>query len=143
MCVCVCVCVCARARACLVAQSCPTLCDPMDCSSPGSSDNQISQARILEWVAISSSRESSWPRDQTCFSCDSYIGRWILYSGATWEAYIQHQGHFNNCHIVCFSWKSLNWKIISCWILGMSFSHWNLSVPMGNTERELQGSHKD
>ena len=41
----------------LVTQSCPTLCDPMDCSLPGSSVHQILQARILEWVAISSSRD--------------------------------------------------------------------------------------
>ena len=41
---------------CLAAQSCPTLCNPMDCSPPGSSGHGISQARILEWVAISFSR---------------------------------------------------------------------------------------
>ena len=51
------------------AQSCPTLCDPMDCSPPGSSVHGVSQARILEWVAISFSRGSSWFRDQTCVSC--------------------------------------------------------------------------
>ena len=48
-----------------VAQWCPTLCDPMDCSLPGSSLHGILQARVLEWVAISFSRGSSWPRDQT------------------------------------------------------------------------------
>ena len=48
-----------------VAQSCPTLCDPMDCSLPGSSVHGIFQARVLEWVAISFSRESSQPRDWT------------------------------------------------------------------------------
>ena len=48
-----------------VAQSCPTLCDPMDCSRPGSSVHGIFQARILKWVAIPFSRESSQPRDQT------------------------------------------------------------------------------
>ena len=42
-----------------VAQSCPTLCDPIDCSPPGSSVHGILQARILEWVAISFSRGSS------------------------------------------------------------------------------------
>ena len=42
-----------------VAQLCPTLCDPMDCSPPGSSDHGIFQARILEWVAISFARGSS------------------------------------------------------------------------------------
>ena len=47
-----------------VAQSCPTLCDPVDCSPSGSSVRGILQARILEWVAISFSRGSSWPRDQ-------------------------------------------------------------------------------
>ena len=45
----------------LVTQSCLTLCNPTDCSLPGSSVHGISQARILEWVAISSSRGSSWP----------------------------------------------------------------------------------
>ena len=44
------------------------LCDPMDYSLPGSSIHGISQAKILEWVAISFSRGSSQPRDQTCVS---------------------------------------------------------------------------
>ena len=51
-----------------VTQSCPTLCDPMDSSLPGSVCG-ISQAGILGWVAISFSRESSWPRDGTQASC--------------------------------------------------------------------------
>ena len=55
----------------------------MDCSPPGSSDLGILQARILEWVAISSSRGSSRPRDPTCISC---AGRRILYHWATWKA---------------------------------------------------------
>ena len=48
-----------------VAQSCPTLCDPVDCSPPGFSVHGILQARILEWIAISFSRGSSWPRNRT------------------------------------------------------------------------------
>ena len=48
-----------------VAQSCPTLCDPVDCSPPSSSVHGILQARILEWVAISFSRAPSRPRDWT------------------------------------------------------------------------------
>ena len=56
-----CVCVCARTRMCVRAQSCPTLCNPMDCSPPGSSVHGIFQARILEWVAISYSRGFSDP----------------------------------------------------------------------------------
>ena len=51
-----------------VAQSCPTLCDPMDCSPPGSSVHGIFQARELEWAAISFSRGSSRPRDRTWVS---------------------------------------------------------------------------
>ena len=50
---------------CEVAQSCPTLCDPMDCIPSGSSVYGILQARILEWVAISFSRGSSQSRDRT------------------------------------------------------------------------------
>ena len=53
-CVCVCVCVCMRTL--LVAQSCLTLCDLIDCSPPGFSVHEISQVRILKWIAISSSR---------------------------------------------------------------------------------------
>ena len=60
-------------------QSCLTLCDPMDCSSPGSSVYGILQARILEWVAMPSSRASSWSRDQTQVSYISCTGRQVLY----------------------------------------------------------------
>ena len=52
-------------RCCFVAKLCLTLCDPMDWSPPGSSVHGILQRRILEWVAISFSRASSQPRDQT------------------------------------------------------------------------------
>ena len=48
-----------------VAQSCLTLCDPMDCSLSGFSVHGIFQARVLEWIAISFSRRSSRPRDRT------------------------------------------------------------------------------
>ena len=50
---------------CLVTQSCPTLCNPVDCSPPGSSVHGILQARILEGVAMAFYRGSSQPRDQT------------------------------------------------------------------------------
>ena len=53
----------------LVAWFCPTLCDPMDYSLPGSSRHGLLQARILEWVAISFSRRSLQPRDWTQVSC--------------------------------------------------------------------------
>ena len=76
---CVCVCVCARVL------SHVWLCmNSMDSSPPGSSVQWIVQARILEWVAISSSRGSLPARDWTYFSC---IGRWILYHCATWKVW--------------------------------------------------------
>ena len=77
LCVCVCVRMCAR------IQSHLTLCDPRDCGPLGSSVHVIFQARILEWVSISYSRESSQPREQTQVSC---IGRQVLYHCAAWEA---------------------------------------------------------
>ena len=74
---------------CLVTQLCPTLCDPMDCSPQGSSVHGFSQARILEWVAISFSRASSQHRNQTHISCVSCTaGGWILYHCAIWEAHV-------------------------------------------------------
>ena len=65
---------------------CPTLCDPRDCSLPGSSVHGILQTRILEWIVMPSSRGSSWPRDWTHISCISCIGRQTLHHCATWEA---------------------------------------------------------
>ena len=60
-------------------QSCPTLCNPMDCSPPGASVHRILQAILLEQVARLSSRGSSPPRDRTHVSYVSCIGRWVLY----------------------------------------------------------------
>ena len=59
----------------LVAQLCLTLCDPMDCSLPGSSVHGILQARILEWVTMPSSSGYFWRRDRTPVTHVSCIGR--------------------------------------------------------------------
>ena len=75
-----CVCVCSD------AQSCPTLCDFMDYSPPGSSVHGIFQARLWEWVATFYSGKSFQPWD--------LIGRWILYHWATWKA---SSIHFSIC----------------------------------------------
>ena len=64
-------------------KSCPTLYNPMDCSLPGFSIHGIFQARILEWVAISFSRTSSWPRD--CIQVSRTVGSQSLYR-------LSHQG---------------------------------------------------
>ena len=73
----------------MCTQSCPTLCDTMDCSPAGSSVHGVSQARILEWVAISSSRGSSRSRDQTCiwfivFFFNSFIFNWRIIALQYW-----------------------------------------------------------
>ena len=60
------VCVCVYAKS---LQLCLTLCNPRDCSPSGSCVHGILQARMLEWVAMPSSRGSSWPKEQTCVSC--------------------------------------------------------------------------
>ena len=60
-------------------QSGPTVCDLVDCSTPGCSVQGILQAEILEWVAMPSSRGSSRPRNRTHVSYISCIGRWVLY----------------------------------------------------------------
>ena len=72
--------------------SCVWLCNPIDCSPPDSSVHEISQAGILERVAISSSRGSTWAEDQTCISC---IGRQILY------------------HYISYTFN-LNWQVKWC-----------------------------
>ena len=76
-----------------VVKLCPILCDPIDCSLPSSSVHAISQARILEWVAISFSRGSSRPSDQTRVS---YIGRWILHHWATRTSHLKVIQHYRS-----------------------------------------------
>ena len=66
-------------------QSCPTLCDPMDCSLLGSSVHVILQARILEWVAMPSFRRPSQHRDQTLISCVSCIAGGFFTTEPPWN----------------------------------------------------------
>ena len=75
----------------LVSQSCPTLCDPMDCSPLGSSVLGILQARIMEWLAIPFFRGSSQNRDQTWVSC---IADRFFNVRATREAQMLYNQHF-------------------------------------------------
>ena len=79
-------------RCCVVTKLCPTLCNPLECSPLRSSVHGISQAIILEWIAISFFRGSSQPRDETRVSC---IGRRIIHHCATWKAHI-------NCTYILF-----------------------------------------
>ena len=96
-------------------QSCPTLCDPMYCSPPGSSVPGILQARILEWVAMPSSRESSWPRDLTHIPYSSCIDRQVLYHwrhlGIPWIPSIIHKWLI--LHEIYLLVSYIHWFIIS------------------------------
>ena len=81
----------------LVAQSCPILCDPMDCNLPDSSVHGILQARILEWVDISYSRGSSWPRNQIHVS--SIVGRLFIIWATNWFLVKDKPWRLNNVWI--------------------------------------------
>ena len=87
-----------------VTQLCPTLCDPTDCSPPGSSVHGILQARILEWVAISFSRGSSWPRGWTRIS--RIAGR-LLYVGSIFK---NHRDQICGYQTRCKGWGRRHWR---------------------------------
>ena len=85
----------------LVMQSCPTLCNPMFCSPPGSSAHGVLQARILEWVATSFSRGSSRPRDLTQVSCiaDRFFTSWATRE-APGSEYLPCARYFIRCWVI-------------------------------------------
>ena len=104
---------------CSVAQSCPTLCDPMDCSPPGFSVNGILQARILEWVVISYSRTSMWDECnvrwvQLCGSFQHSLAFRFFGVGMKTDLF-QSCGHcwvFQICwHIECSTFKASSFRI--------------------------------
>ena len=91
------------------AQSCPALCDPKDCSLPGSSVHGIFSTIILEWIARLSSRESSWLDVQTCIS---FIAGLFFTSeplGKLIETLFKPKS-FLRCFTTCFVWKQI-WKL--------------------------------
>ena len=102
---------------CVYTQSCPTLCDPMDCSPPGSSVHGNLQARIVVWVAIPFSMGSSQPRDWTWVSC--ITGRFFAI-WATSETRYSHRRNWRlhlDLDLVCsFCTRILSWE--NNW-------HWN------------------
>ena len=101
-----------------VTKLCPIYWNPMDCSLPGSVHG-ISQARILEWVAISSSRGSSRPRDQTCVSWVSCIGRWVRYHLSHLGSPVQLQWLILSFHFSS-DCKGSSWALLK----GQWTSHW-------------------
>ena len=107
----------------------------MNCSLSSSSVRGIFQARILEWVAISFSRGSSWPRDRTCISCVSYVGRRVLYQ-------LSHQGslHLNYSQFL-FVVSHLP-QNLGIWKMGFIPSGWKTQFlpPESYHRKELQPS---
>ena len=102
-----------------VAQSCPTLCDPMDYSLPGFSVHGIFQVRVLEWVAISFSRGSSWPRDRTRVSC--IVGRrfthWAILNHLNYQGSPFPWIHHSPMETLDWIWESEHWKAqMSVWV---------------------------
>ena len=89
----------------MCAQLCLNLCDPLDCSSPGSSVHGILQARLLEWVTISFSRGSSRLRDQTHISCVPCIAGRFFRHQAPWEAPLCSYTHYKYPLLFC-GWPS-------------------------------------
>ena len=85
-------------------QLCPILCDPMDCSLPGSSVHGILQSRILEWVTISSSRGSSWLEDGVPVSCVSCVAGKFF---ASWAIIYTHTVYV--CVLVGLWFKVFFW----------------------------------
>jgi len=112
------------------AQSCLTLCDPMDHILPDSSVHGIFQARTLEWVALSHSKGSSWPRDWTHVSQVSCIGRWTFTTGATWEASIKQKLHKTSLTILwkLWSWETEVVRYKSVWRRGCSDQSWSEEI---------------
>ena len=102
-------------------QSCPALCNPMDCSPPDSSVHRILQARTLEWDTMPSSRGSSWPRDWTHVSCASCIARQILYHQHHVESPSETQMYLMAEHQNTCIRKQQNWrKIVNSTIIEIS-----------------------
>ena len=98
------VCICAESF-----QSCLTLCDPMDCSPPGSSAHGMLQSRILEWFAMPSSRGFSPPRNRTHVSYKSCTGGRFFATRATWESLCISSHHsLKDMQVaaVILTWKS-------------------------------------
>ena len=106
-----------------VAQSCLTLCSPMDCSLLGSSVHGISQVKILEWVAISFSRASFWPRNRIQSLTSPALAGSFFTTSVTWEVqYYPYNG-------LLFSLKK-KWSLERCYSVDESWGHYNSSEPV-------------
>ena len=111
--------------------SCPTFCNPMDCSLPGSSFvHGIFQARILEWVAISSFRDLPWSKNWTLIYYVSCIGRWVLYhyhhlgSLTSWLQLKNLSFEMSSSLIICNNNEPFLNQIVTCYEEWILYNNW-------------------
>ena len=128
---------------CLVAQSCLTLCNPLDSSPPGSSVRGIFQTRILAWVVISFSRGSSWPRDQTCVSCvaDRFFTGWAIREALIFLTVWQLGSKWKSMKEISRSYQFslvLDWKIVSFFCCIHIQGKGKQSPPNGRNDKNTQ-----
>ena len=121
-------------------KSCLTLCDPMEYSLPGSSVHGISPARIQEWIAISFSRGSSWPRDQThvsCVSCiaDGFFTRWAIREFRLFCPLLSPRVCSNSCPLS-------QWCYLTISSSAIPFSFCLQSFPASGSFKWVECSHK-
>ena len=108
---------------CICAQSYPPLCDPMDCGPPGSSIRGILQARILEWVAMPSSRGSSQPRDQIQSLVSPALAGRFFTTTAPWEVLMcRDHAHFGKASLAAQTVKSLP-AMRETWVRSLGREH--------------------
>ena len=115
-CVCVCVCTCVCVCVCvLVSPSCPAVCNPIDCSLPGSSVHRILQARILEWVAIPFSRGSSQPSDTwtPTLQTDSSLSQQLAPNFPSFCLYVNSTIVWKNCCVGSVLYNNV--KLVIYW----------------------------
>ena len=99
---------------CLVAQTCTTLCDPIDCSPPGSSIHGILQARILEWIAIPSSRLFRYIQPQ--IRCNSHFSLGHMWGAQPDSCQAKFSGHkTRQKKDNSSSWERKDWQPMSIW----------------------------
>ena len=129
----------------LVIQSCHALCNSMDCSPPGSSVQEISQARLLEWAAVSSSRGSSRLRGRALVSCItgrffcylSHQGSWSLsQTGWSWWGCYRQRQPSRASVLVCLGYRKETSQ--AAWLKQQKF----ISHSYGSQEVQGQGASR-
>ena len=121
--------------ACLVSQLSPTLCNPKDCSPPGSPVHGDSQARILQWISVPSSRGSSQPRDQTQAShiAGRFFTIWVI-----WEAQEYWVGSISLLQGI-FPTQEMNQGLLCCRQILYQLSHQGRSRKPCGSEAKKSG----